>query len=411
MKRLFSIEFLCFALIFNFQFSIFNSLRAQDWSLLRAAEAGKSPYVSRIIEYKPAPGQFINQEGIGTPEAAESIVGGLDGLVSLGGFGGYIIVGFDHTILNDPDNPYGVDFTIVGNAIPNSSEPGIVMVMRDANGNGLPDDTWYELKGSAHDLPSTLKNYTLTYKNPKSGEAADVAWTDNTGKSGFLKKVSAHGQPYYPLPEYFPDYPQDEVSFTGTLLETGMDESNPQFIRLPSLAYGYADNYPFTGFVPPFFPDNPRTVGVLEGHGGDAFDIDWAVDEEGNPVYLEGIDFIRIYTAANANAGWLGEISTEVRAVIDVSPDDVLSIPELTGKPDVIVYPNPTADFVNIQFNDRQISRVEIWNTAGKQFYVNTSVSGNLLTISVHDYPAGIYMMRIEEGSRRMVKRFVKTDD
>ena len=403
--RLFRLEFLCFVIILNSQFSILNS---QDWSARRAEEAGKSPFVSRIIEYKPAPGQFINQKGIGTREAAESIVGGMDGLVSLGGFGGYIIVGFDHTILNDPDNPYGVDFTVVGNAIANSSEPGIVMVMRDDNGNGLPDDTWYELKGSNH--ATATRNYTITYKNPKSNVAKDVAWTDNRGGSGVLKKVSTHEQPYYPLPEIFPDYPQDEISFTGTLIEVDINDENPQFIRLPTLAYGYADNYPFTGIAPPFLPDNPKTAGILEGNGGDAFDIDWAVDDEGKPVYLEGIDFIKIYTAVNANAGWLGEISTEIRAIIDVSPDDLLSIPNWKNKPDIdiTVYPNPTSDFVNIRLDNRQMVRVEIWNTTGKLFYENIAVNSHLLTISVHDYPAGNYIVCVYEGTQRMVKKVVK---
>ena len=404
--RLFRLDFLFLALILNSQFSILNSLHAQDWWALRSAEAGKSPFISRIVEYKPAPGQFINQEGIGTRAAAESIVGGLDGLVSLGGFGGYIIVGFDHTILNDPDNPYGVDFTVVGNAITNSSEPGIVMVMHDDNGNGLPDDRWYELKGSNH--ATATQNYTITYKNPKSNVAEDVTWTDHQGGNGALKKVSAHGQPYYPLPENFPDYPQDEESFTGTLLKIDIDEVNPQFIRLQALSYGYADNYPFSGIAPPFLPDNPQTTNVLEGNGGNAFDIDWAVDEDGKPVYLEGIDFIKIYTAVNANAGWLGEISTEVRAVIDVSPDDILSIPDWSDKPDIAVYPNPAGDYVNIHFDDRQVDRIEIWDTTGKLFYVNTAVNTNLLTIPIYDYPAGIYMVCVYEGTKRMVKRVVK---
>jgi len=404
------------AIIFNIQYLIFNSSFAQTppdvWAARRAAEAGKSRFVGRIIEYKPAPGQFINQEGIGTPAAAQSIIGGLDGLVSLGGFGGYIIVGFDHTIWNDPDNPYGVDFTIVGNAALNSSEPGIVMVMRDANGNGIPDDgEWYELKGSNHDMASTISRYTITYKNPKSDEAADVSWTDNHDNNGVLKKVPTHLQPYYPLPEIFPDYPQDEVSFTGTLISLDIDDTYPQFIRISSLAYGYADNYPFNGVTSPFLPDNPQTVGILEGNGGDAFDIDWAVDKDGNPVYLEGIDFIKIYTSANANVGWLGEVSTEVRAVIDISPDDVLSAPSWSNQPDISVFPNPAGDFLNIRLDGWRITRVEIWDTAGKLYYANTAVEGNLLTVPINDYPAGMYMVCIFEGAQRVVKKVVKSEE
>ena len=74
--------------------------------------------------------------------------------VSLGGFGGYVVVGFDHSI----DNKVGeYDFGITGNSFAGSSEPGIVWVMQDENGNGLPDDTWYELKGSETGKPETSK--------------------------------------------------------------------------------------------------------------------------------------------------------------------------------------------------------------------------------------------------------------
>ena len=46
--------------------------------------------------------------------------------------------------------------------------------------------------------------------------------------------------------------------------------------------------------------------------------IDWAVDKNGNPVVLDGIDFVRIYTAVNQSSGWMGEISTELQAVEDL---------------------------------------------------------------------------------------------
>ena len=54
--------------------------------------------------------------------------------VSLGGFGGYLVVGFDHSI----DNSGDYDIAITGNAFDGSSEPGIVWVMQDENGDGCP---------------------------------------------------------------------------------------------------------------------------------------------------------------------------------------------------------------------------------------------------------------------------------
>lgn len=69
-------------------------------------------------------------------------------------FRGYIIVGFDHSIPNS-GNQY--DFCVQGNAFDGSSEPGIVWVMQDINGNGLPDDEWYELKGSEAGKEETIQ--------------------------------------------------------------------------------------------------------------------------------------------------------------------------------------------------------------------------------------------------------------
>jgi hypothetical protein len=66
-------------------------------------------------------------------------------------------------------------------------------------------------------------------------------------------------------------------------------------------------------------PDNPYTP-EIEGSGGDAIDIGWAVDQQGNHVALDEIHFVRIYTAMNALVGWLGEISTEITGIRDVEP-------------------------------------------------------------------------------------------
>ena len=298
--------------------------------ILSEIMAQGNPYVSEIIEYHPAPGQFINKGPWGIPERTLTLTDGdLDGGISLGGYGGYIILGFDHTIENDPGNPYGIDFTIFGNPLIDRakndlviwSEPGIVMVMKDENGNGEADDTWYELAGSDYHFSSTVRDYKITYTNPGEPVAADVPWTDNQSNSGHVLANSHHSQPYYPLGEIFPSINQGEITFSGTMIQGYVNRSNPTRIESYKRGFGYVDNSPVNqGVTDHTTPDNPYTVAV-EGAGGDAFDIDWAVDEEGNYVTLDGIDFIKIYTALNADAGWLGEISTEVRGAVDVAPN------------------------------------------------------------------------------------------
>ena len=65
-----------------------------------------SPYATRVFEYKPAPGQFINKAPFGIPENADNVLGEPDGsVISLGGFGGFITVGFDQPVRKRPAKP------------------------------------------------------------------------------------------------------------------------------------------------------------------------------------------------------------------------------------------------------------------------------------------------------------------
>lgn len=137
-------------------------------------------FANKVLEYRPAPTQFMNttatayKEGFTYQQVLEYATELLSDrnvcLLSLGAFGGYITVGFDHTV---PNISGEYDFKIYGNAAYDiygtnedkpggSAEPGIVLVSKDTNGNGLPDDEWYELAGSEYNSPSTIRNYEIT---------------------------------------------------------------------------------------------------------------------------------------------------------------------------------------------------------------------------------------------------------
>lgn len=78
---------------------------------------------------------------------------------SLGAWGGYLMVGFDHSV----ENSGAYDLAIKGNQFPGWSEPGIVWVMQDENGDGEPNDTWCELKGSLYEAEGYVRDYAVTY--------------------------------------------------------------------------------------------------------------------------------------------------------------------------------------------------------------------------------------------------------
>ena len=287
-------------------------------------QPAKAQFVSKVLDYLPAPGQHTNSDFVGTPVAASSLVDTNKGMVSLGAFGGSVTVYFSQGIQNDPTNPYGVDFTIYGNPTMTWSEPGIIQVMKDENHNGVPDETWYEIAGSEHFWNTTTSSYEVTYQNNGQSIASDIPWIDNQGDSGIVPKNSFHQQPYYPKADLFPKIATDKYTLKGTRLNSPIDLSNPGSVNSFHKTFGYADNTPVLSLTEKL-PDNPYTS-TIEGSGGDAIDISWAVDQDKRYVKLDEIHFIRIYTGMNALAGWLGEISTEITGIRDVEPAVVTGI-------------------------------------------------------------------------------------
>lgn len=282
-------------------------------------------YIAKVHDYLPAPGQYVNmlpmyEEGDTAEDmiakVENSICGDNTSMITLGGFGGYVIFSFDHTVVNIPGE---ADFQIFGNALyagqsddpaqrGGSSEPGIVSVSYDANRNGIPDDPWYELAGSEASNPSTICNYAITYNIPDPDreiltegssiiDALYIRWSDSEGGEGYVKQNTFHRQAYYPQ-----WVSATTLTFVGTRLPGNASEISGQGSQwvLPPFAWGYADNHP------------------NEQADLNSFDISNAIDAHGRRVRLPGADFIRVHTATNQSCGWLGESSTELSSARDL---------------------------------------------------------------------------------------------
>lgn len=246
----------------------------------------------RIIEYTPAPGQFINepQSGFNGETTADGACAYAErrlaegNYVSLGGWGGMLVVGFDEPV------PAGNDYElwVRGNTFDGSSEPGIVYVMQDTNGDGLPNDTWYELRGSEFDRSD--RAYTITYHRPAQ-PGDDIAWSDNRGGEGVIARNGHHMQE-----SYFPAWVEgDALTFSGTLLPSNITETDDLYVMV-AFGWGYADNASSRDLV----------------SGINCLRIANAVTEDGEPANLTQVDFVKVQTGVNDGRPTIGEISTEV---------------------------------------------------------------------------------------------------
>ena len=252
--------------------------------------------IDRVFEYMPAPGQFVNlmpkyEQGDDAQVMAGKCLSILKsgGIITLGGFGGYLTAGFKESV----QNLDGADFRIDGNAYNGNAEPAVVWVSTDANGNGLPDDPWYEIIGSEQKEGRAISNYTICYRKPAADDG-DSDWTGSDSRTGSITHNRYHNQPYYPQ-----WYDNDSVTFTATLLPDNMSFDGKNWV-MTSFSYGYVDN----------LPNSPANS---------AFDIDWAVNADGTPANLTSIDFVKVQNAVIGCNDVTGELSTEITSITNLN--------------------------------------------------------------------------------------------
>ncbi len=267
-------------------------------------ETGK---LDKVYAYRPAPGQSVNvlpkyEKGDTELTMVQKVKSSLDKgeLITLGGFGGYIILEYDPLVKNHE----GEDFQILGNAFNGSSEAGIISVAYDDNGNGYPDpEEWYELKGSASGTKEETKGFSMTYfkPNPSSTIVAElekgimrrdyIKWINNQGEEGYIPQNIYHEQSYYPL------WIKDEsYTLSGTRLKPMVSHINGIYKQI-AFEWGYVDSRP------------------NDDKFGSRFDLDNAIDKEGKAKQLKAVRWIKVHSAVDMVLPFLGETSTEIMGV------------------------------------------------------------------------------------------------
>jgi hypothetical protein len=287
---------------YSLQLKVSNDIGSDSKTIKISVFSNFSPYITKVFDYKYGPGQHATlipsdwkgDDFIGQPWTGTKIY------TSLGGWGGYIIAGFDHTVKNGD----GVDFAVFTQ--PGAgSEPGVVFVMNDTNNDGIPNDgEWLEIRGSEYNNAETIHDYQVTYYKPIGN--GNVTWKDNKGGSGEL--IPGYDSPSWWWGGYGD---KTEVVFSGVKLPKAYINSSTQansenwIIRPGLFTFGYAECY--------------YNLDYNNSLKANLFDISNAVDKNGNKVSLSGISFIKVQSGVFQVAGWLNEVSTEVSGAVDLS--------------------------------------------------------------------------------------------
>jgi hypothetical protein len=202
---------------------------------------------------------------------------------SLGAAGGYEVWTVDH------QPSYFID----GNPFGSWHESGVVWMQEDNNGNGLPDETWYELRGGDEDDPAwkgyITRRYAVSFftgdgtvnqlgrpPHYTGTAAAATCWVDSKGRTGIL-------------PGGFPSkwgVAGNWVTYTCTLLRDNGD-----------IFTGNIRDLAASGYV-----DTPTTI----------FPVNKAMRADGTPVNLTAVKFIKVQTGIFRYGASVGDISTEI---------------------------------------------------------------------------------------------------
>ncbi|MCR4591559.1 MAG: hypothetical protein K5672_00190 [Bacteroidaceae bacterium] len=274
--------------------------------------------VDTVFEFMPAPGHQVNGyslvgdfifAGATMQEACQRALKHFRKkyMISLGAQGGYVVAGFKHNVRNSQGD---YDLVIKGNPFDYQSEPGIIWVMKDENGDGLPNDTWYELRGSEYGTENHTLNYAITYYKP-TGPEKNIEWTDNQGGGGIVPYMKTWNQ----HPSYWQDWvPTDRDAqgreyrtYYGSRLKDTHTYEN-YYTMEPPFAWGYADNWGSD-----YFKNRKFDADMAMGY----YKISNAMTATGEPANLDYINFVKIQTAQTGWSPNLGEISTEVYGIWD----------------------------------------------------------------------------------------------
>lgn len=255
----------------------------------------------------------IFSDGTNKSGTTKKLIGGYSTTgVSLGAAGGY--VDFDLRVSNTSTNPYGVDFIVYGNAFNRNPEAGSVKVY-GFKGTEDTDGKWYELAGSLYYDDLTQRNKDVSYKkvtNTNNGNGIyyqvtehNVLPTDNgwkkfntdTAVTWWPEDGEGYNTVWGPVDDVVKT--DNIITYKGVSIVKDTDTTN-------DYQFGYADihvngsNYGTA--INPYEATNTS-------QGGDGFDLSWAVDENGNPVVLDHITKVRVYTSAAMKTDGSGEFT------------------------------------------------------------------------------------------------------
>lgn len=287
----------------SFELTLRTTAGKQSASFTRTVTVNEAAYnrnAYTVLEYLPSPGKNHNWSIIGYAEswkygdefqlpyneflakAAErrKQPGGNYSLF-LGSWGGSATFKFDHTVVNAPGKP---DIEMA--AVHSNSDLPAIYVAYDRNKNGTPDnDEWYEIKNADFGIED-LPEYEISFTYDSTVTDARRIYSYFSWKDNQVEENRDSGQIL------------TNKTFTSSMTTAGTFSPRGFFPGLSVIDLDSKQTAFLNGWPASFVRKGKRITRDLSGapqfYQTRNIDIDLAVDKNGEPVQLPGIDFIRV---------------------------------------------------------------------------------------------------------------------
>ncbi|MBX3042244.1 MAG: T9SS type A sorting domain-containing protein [Ignavibacteriae bacterium] len=86
----------------------------------------------------------------------------------------------------------------------------------------------------------------------------------------------------------------------------------------------------------------------------------------------------------------------------------IASVYDEINQDDVLIYPNPAIESITIQVNIHPFEHLSIMDINGKEIKNHLVGSNNILTINVNELQSGTYFIKMNQGDKLVLKKFIK---
>jgi len=209
----------------------------------------------------------------------------------------------------------------------------------------------------------------------------DTAYADTTVRFLMYSVDPETGAPLSNVHNFY-------LSMDSIIKDVSLDQAS----RLPLNAFDFKEDFFLAVLLPEYEGD---TLALWSNTSGDVNPGDaWENWQDGTWVPL------------SSDQSWGLNINFGVYVSQFHGP---LSVPEILDFPEMAIYPNPANDVLNIKLmehSDRQLTYT-LYNILGKKLSGVQSIEGSrdLVTMSLEQYPAGMYILNISDGINNIARK------